>query len=1021
MRATSKVWHIIQQPDPLKQRILVRELGLSPITAQILINRGVRTVEEAKEFLETPLERLSDPWQMKGVREAVSRILEAGSKGEKILIYGDYDADGICSTALLLDILRQGGIEADYYIPNRLEEGYGLNTEALSRAADKGYKLVITVDCGISSRQEVQHAHRLGLEVIITDHHEPPSDLPEAFALINPHLEESLFPFAGVGVAFKLAQALAEELKLSRVNGIFAGDQLDLVTLGTIADVVPLVGENRILVKNGLQELSRTKRVGLKALMEISHLRSEEIEPAQVAFILAPRINAVGRLGNAASAVELLTTESPHRAWELANLLNRRNQERQTVEVQILEHARRMVEREVDLENELAIVLASPLWHSGVIGIVASRLVEQYYRPVVLVALEGEIGKGSARSIPGFHIYEALSRCSHYLESYGGHEQAAGLTIKKEKILEFRQHLNHIAREILPEDKLKPLLHVEAEVLLPQVDCQLAREISLLSPFGAGNPEPLLACRGIKVVQCREVGKNGEHVKLKLRSGHQEWDSIGFDMEWAKELASTSEQVDLAFIPRLNTWNGRRSLQLQLKDVKETEEEKPAVLPVAGEKEILISRLEEALFLPLTSTQRLVLDKFWEKRRIVYLTQSWGHALTLGAAAAGGRSLREKDATLVVFPLRSQVSRFCGQYGQILQRLGIMVKKVDSSFSSQEIENFWNELVPSQPLVVVTTSSVAERYWEKLPLNNGNLVLFAFDWVETKLLQKAGMVISEEPIPEEVTDEVFEEVREENIHFSGKIVESRDCSDKRGYIAGLVERDKSLLVCVFHAKQAVQLAEYFRTQFPQLGSTIMFYHNGMNYHQKRLVWEQFHHHLLSILVISLESLPVPAGTVDDVVFYHCPFQVRDLLQPVWATPFSNHKFKLHLLFNDRDLKMNQFYLDSFFPGREVLVPLYQLLRKSAGRSVIKTTPGKIARALRRRISAPVSVYTVEAGLAILEELELLRQRKEGGKRLITLVSSGKEREYLEGCWRYIEGLREKETFSRLLQWIESRN
>lgn len=569
-----KKWKVLAQniQNITLARELASQLQIKPIIAEILINRGVDTVEKGQKFLFATLEDLASPWELSDLKEAVARILQALELKEHILVYGDYDVDGITGTALLTSVLKQMGGDVSYYIPHRFQEGYGLNKKAIERAKKEAHvDLIITVDCGIASRLEVDFGRELGLDFIITDHHEPGDLVPTGVPVINPKIQgtSEVRDLAGVGVAFKLAQALCEAKGLPTHHGIYCGDNLDLVTLGTIADVVPLLGENRILVKYGLPLLRESQRPGIKALIEVSGLTGKDLTTGQVAFALAPRINAAGRLGNATSAVELLLTTSEQKAWELAKKLHGENEKRQLIETQIYNEVCEKIEKEIDLTKEKVIVLASPLWHAGVIGIVASKITERYHRPTILLTVEGEEARGSGRSIPGFNLFKALEECQQILVRYGGHSQAAGLTVRTEDIPVFKELINHYGEKILTPQILTPVLPVDCEMTIEEIDENLYQQLQLLQPFGYGNPEPLLCCRNVKVSTGYCVGKNKNHLKLQLHFKEEKIDAIGFNLghlftEYGFKQPIT---LDLAFALGLNEWQGNTNLQLKIADL----------------------------------------------------------------------------------------------------------------------------------------------------------------------------------------------------------------------------------------------------------------------------------------------------------------------------------------------------------------------------------------------------------------------------------------------------------------------
>lgn len=563
-----KIWQV-KASAPELSLIFAHKLGIKPITAQLLINRGIYTVEQGRAFLGSELERLHSPHMLKDMKKAVDRVLKAAGSGEQILLYGDYDVDGITSTALLTRVLQRIGANVRYYLPHRLTEGYGLHLDVLQKAREKGVSLVVTLDCGISALEEALWAEENGLDLIISDHHEPPSELPRAIAIVNPKRQDCLYPFkelAGVGVALKMAQALLEEA--GKGSGAWQ-DYLDLACLGTIADIVPVHGENRILVKHGLSRLACTVSPGLQALMAVSGVDKNTLSTRDVGFGLAPRLNAAGRLGSPEMALKLLLTNNPAEGWEIANELDRGNQERQKIESDVLEEALNLLQEKPGLQEAHVLVLASENWHPGVIGIVASRLTERFYRPVLLIAIEGGKGKGSARSIPGFHLYKALEQCRNYLLNYGGHAMAAGFAIDSGKIEGLGKEINCYAEKVLDEEIMTPRLELDGIIDAGQVSEELVKEIDRLRPFGHDNPRPLLCCRKAIILESRGVGRNANHLKLKLRVENKPLplDGIGFNLGAYAETVATAEAVDLAFVPAINEYNGRRSIQLEVKDL----------------------------------------------------------------------------------------------------------------------------------------------------------------------------------------------------------------------------------------------------------------------------------------------------------------------------------------------------------------------------------------------------------------------------------------------------------------------
>jgi len=552
---------------------LVDELHIHPVVARIMTNRNIHYPDGAKRFLSPSLDHLHNPFLLRDMEKAVQRTIDAITAHSHITIYGDYDADGITSTALLLDFFRKCHTPVSYYIPDRIDEGYGLNKRAVDRIAHNGASLIITVDCGISDKNEIAYAHSLGIDTIVLDHHEI-QDIPlHAAAVINPHRTDNDFPFrdlAGVGVAFNFLIALRGRLRYAGFwnNSSYPNlkEYLDLVALGTIADLVPLVDENRIFVKYGLEIINSTPRTGIRALILVSNMNDKTILSETAAFTLIPRINAAGRIGSPADAVEMLTAQDLTEAITRAERLDSNNTKRKDMENAILtEILARIATEEKDAESNYAIVFSSEKWHPGVIGIVASRLVDRFYRPTVLFSLKDGVGKGSARSISEFNLYSGLQDyCSSLLLSFGGHQYAAGLSIRDDDIDDFACQLNSAVRDRTDGFLLTPQTHIDATCPLETIDHRLMEQLALLEPFGYGNPEPLLCSRDTTIASSCIVGNN--HLKMKITASDFIFDSIWFNMGTLfNELSDKSH--DIIFTPQINNWNNRTTIQLKLKDM----------------------------------------------------------------------------------------------------------------------------------------------------------------------------------------------------------------------------------------------------------------------------------------------------------------------------------------------------------------------------------------------------------------------------------------------------------------------
>lgn len=549
---------------------LARELDLHPLVAKVLVLRGFEDIEKAQSFLDAKLNLLPHPHKMLNLKTAAERIVDAMERSETICIYGDYDVDGVTSTALLVDFFRKAGYPVRSYLPSRIDEGYGFHKSTVEQMAHEGVSLIITVDTGISGHDACRKAKEFGVTVIITDHHEILGSLPDAFSIINPHQKGCGFhkeQLAGVGIAFFLAAAVRIELiarKKISADKIDLKQFLDLVTLGTVADVAPVVEVNRLLVSYGLGIISSEERPGIKALKEVAHLTSKKVLCGHVSFQLGPRINAAGRMGDANLGVDLLTGQDYSEALRIAEILEKENQKRQLVEGKILEEARTQLLGNKNHEQLHSVVLAGKDWHPGVIGIVASRIQEEFYRPTILITFDGEVGRGSARSIADFNIFKAIEKCSNFLEGFGGHQYAAGLQIKPENLSDFAIAFEKIARKELSKEDLIPRLIIDAQCELEQIDSRLIKSLGKLAPFGVGNPEPVFMTRDAEVMYKKVVGRT--HLKLRVSNGRDNITAIAFGM--GDLIDEISTRIDIAYTVGMNEYQGHSEIQLTIKDLK---------------------------------------------------------------------------------------------------------------------------------------------------------------------------------------------------------------------------------------------------------------------------------------------------------------------------------------------------------------------------------------------------------------------------------------------------------------------
>src|SRR3989338_7624319 len=575
-------------------------LQLSPITCRLLIQRGVKSLEEARDFLNPSLKNLPDPFLFKDMDKAAARIEQAVFNNEPICVYGDYDVDGTTGASVLTQFFKDIGASVFFYIPHRMTEGYGLSENVIEVLKEKNAKLVITCDCGTANQDEVSLIQKEGVDVIVTDHHKIGGEYPPAFAFLNHQRTDCGYPektLSGVGVAFNLIMAARLQLRragyFKKVQEPDLKNYLDLVALGTLSDMVPLYGANRVLVVNGLKAMNPAHRVGLKALIECARLQSKEITTQGVAFGLAPRINAGGRIDTARIIVELFTTEDKNRAQELALSLENKNQERRAIQEKIYKEAVEFIEgchplpipviarstSDAAISTALlspeenpttkglvtphAIVIGSQGWHSGVIGIVASKLIEKYYRPAIVISFSDGVGKGSCRSIEGFDVTAALTRCKKHLIQFGGHAAAAGLSVKEENFLKFAKMFDKYVQKTIKEEDFVPRLYLDLETDLESVTEELVRELRYLEPHGTANPEPVFSSRDLKVSTSKVVG--GKHLKLFVRGKKEVREAIPFNK--AEIIKDLSPSLSLAYVPELNEWRGITTVQLRVKDV----------------------------------------------------------------------------------------------------------------------------------------------------------------------------------------------------------------------------------------------------------------------------------------------------------------------------------------------------------------------------------------------------------------------------------------------------------------------
>lgn len=563
----NKKWEICEYDKTLVEKVM-KENNLSELMATLLVNRGITSKEEIEVFLEPTRNDFHDPFLMPDMKAAVDRIERAIVQNEKIIIYGDYDVDGVTSITVLKKFLMDRGMtNVGYYIPKRLDEGYGLNKESVKKIAEEGYTLIITVDCGITGMEEIKYAYELGMEVIVTDHHEPLDEVPNAVAVIDCKKKDNSYPFkglAGVGVVFKLTQAISERLNLEEKEYL---KYLDIVCIGTISDIVPLVDENRVISKLGLKLVAQTHNLGLKYLLEENVGKNSNVNANTVSFGVAPRINACGRIGYEQDAVKLFMTQNIVEAHNLTEQLNSYNKTRQEIEKNIFEEAKEIIEKN-NMQQKNTIVIGKEGWHHGVIGIVASKITELYFKPTILIGFENGIGKGSGRSVPGFDLHDALHRLGGYLDKYGGHEMAVGVTVSQSNFDKFAEELEKRAQELHTE-QLVPIISIDKEIAGKDLEIEMAEELMKLEPYGTSNKVPLFLIKNLKIDSIRTLVE-GKHLKLTLQDGNNIVNAIGFNLGYHAENFLLGDKVDIIGMIEINEFANNRNIQINLKDIRKS-------------------------------------------------------------------------------------------------------------------------------------------------------------------------------------------------------------------------------------------------------------------------------------------------------------------------------------------------------------------------------------------------------------------------------------------------------------------
>lgn len=1055
-----KRWELYRENSLLARRI-AGELGLQPLTAQLLINRGIETVPEAKQFFATELIHLQDPFLFSAMELAVERLLRAIQRGEKAVIFGDYDVDGITGTSLLWRVLTRMGARVDYYIPDR-SEGYGMNPEAVQRLAQGGYTLIVTVDNGISCYAEVELANSLGMDVIITDHHEPPERIPPAYAVINPKTADCGYPFpylAGVGVGFKLCQALAMRLRSDELMQYIIR-QLDLVTLGTIADIVPLVGENRVIAANGLRRITDSGNAGVRALIRVAELEGKAINAGHVGFMLGPRINAIGRMDNPCLGVELLTTEDPEQAMALAEKLNQANRKRQMLEEVILQSAVEMIGRD-RLAERPGLVLASEEWHHGIIGIAASKIVERYYRPTILISVHEGIGKGSARSVRGLNLYEALRHCREYLIGFGGHEMAAGLSIHPDQIKPFTEAFQRYVESVLAPEDLIPFVKVDAVMGAEELEFALLDELERLEPHGPGNPRPVLQLRRV-AHEHSLVGANRDHLRLQVLAGQRKVGGIGFGMAGRSQELQENPLIDLIFQLERNHWQGRDYLQLMLNDLR------PAELSLA---ERLFARAE--VYLQVSGEEELPHPGERERRRAelaqeadAELVETIGRVLRFAEPIEGHRygtdifqkllagenlllvsgsrraeqlvwtygayqALRWGRTTVILCPTRGAAERRELQMRRRVQQLGLRLYLATGSLNGLAKIRLTEAVREGELDILLTTPAYLEANLATDKLLQERVGFLVLDDLP-EFQSHAGLctayprlcewmaapahpsVLVTAPAGDEAAAAVLRGQLKINAVFAldedkarRSCVDHRGIADREAYIRGILARGEKSLVWVHSPAAAVRVAKLIQTE----RNGVLYYHEGLPGCDRDEAVRLFRAGEAAALVAT------GALTVDDIAdirhvfLYHLSWDGTAFLRQCGAAGLDGEQAWIHLLYGKEDQTAQEALLLPRAPERERLVKIYLVLERLAGGAgVIRLSSERLQREFGLQ-GDMTGRSGIDHALQILAELGLLEEREEDGQRLIQMLPKPKQKLDLSSSIRYNEGIADKNAFN----------
>ncbi len=886
----------VADPNEEWEVFLCKKFHISSLLAKLLANRQADTVEKVRHFLEPESIELGDPYLMSDMDKAVDELVKIKENNEKLVIYGDYDVDGVTGTALYYLVLKKWGWDVDYYIPSRLDDGYGLGRDAIDFLYSKGFKRIMTVDCGITSVEEIDYAHSMGFKIIVTDHHETKERIPRAVAVIDPKRPDDLYPFkdfSGVGVAYKVLQALQRRIKATDN----LEEYLDIVALGTVADIVPLLWENRYFVYKGIKLLEKRKRVGITKLMELSNVNITDIKAHDIGFRIAPKINAVGRIDSAYTALKLILEEDESKAYELAKELINKNKERQYIENQIYQEALAQLDVMDDLDERKILVLAGKNWHPGVIGIVASRILSKYHRPTLMISIDGEVARGSARSVDGVDIVKILKGAEDLLEEYGGHKMAAGFSLKTTMISEFDRRLQDLMKGYSDEE-LASIVKADAKMKLEDVDESIMADIDKLRPYGSGNPEPIFVFEDLDVEQVRSVGKMGKNLSVVLKEGNKQVEAIGFGLSHILE--DTHARVKMSVVANIwnNVWNGRKRLQLNIIDLKVQE------MPMSFEesKRINLKKRKFPKVLSYAGNVLIMGDPYVEERMIFEV------------------SVTSKERVVVLAPSNSIMREFYNSLVMHLKRFGKTVaytdtlnkerNKADVVFTNtialRHVLKGGERLFVCEPQITYETQSVQDIL-ETIEVKKPAKIFLFSSFLNKKIVESI--------VKDFKVSKVFHRFHKRTVG----LIDDRNLEEKFEVISSSITNSNERIMLVFsNTNNLHEVSIKLCEMYPAMCKSEKIVSCASKHHVYHQTVKRMKHARTRVL-LTTPSYASNFGSMSRIIYYDFPRNYLSFLKPPMLFENGNHFPIIHLLFGYSDFKANLNDIDTLFPPYEKVV------------------------------------------------------------------------------------------------------